>query len=195
MDPKEIEKIVRMMQSASDSDAVMGLRSFQRAVEAAGLDFGKVIPAAFSQAVAEAAKPDQTIEQTKSAKQAAPVAISGTPQCRVPQQGALELIPSGKTSGEIVTLPGVSASHSDAIASNLKDALVAAAINKSRFKLKLMDNKNARGEVIETVLQAEYERGGMSPIWVWVNVRGEVAALATVLRRALAACMPEFIIS
>ena len=75
----------------------------------------------------------------------------------------------------------------------MKVALVAATLNKSRFKLKLLDVKNGKGEIIETVLQAEYERDGMIPVRIWSNVRGEVAALATVLRRAVANTLPDLV--
>ena len=82
--------------------------------------------------------------------------------------------------------------QADVIASNLKDAVVAAVINKSRFKLKMVDTKDAKGKIVETILQAEYERPGMSPVRIWVlNNRGEVGALAVVLRKAVANSLPE----
>jgi hypothetical protein len=111
------------------------------------------------------------------------------PQCRAPRPGHIEIILAGKTAGEIVALPGAAAEQADIIAASMKDALVAAAINKSRFKLKLVDVK----DTAETALQAEYEREGMSPVRIWVNIKGEVAALATVLRRYVANTVPELL--
>ena len=57
----------------------------------------------------------------------------------------------------------------------------------------VIDMKNASGEVVETALQAEYERAGMTAVRVWANVRGEVAALATVLRKALSTALPDLV--
>ena len=47
------------------------------------------------------------------------------------------------------------------------------------------------GEFLALRLRAEYDRDGMMPVQVWVNARGEVAALAAVLRKGLANAMPE----
>ncbi len=116
--------------------------------------------------------------------------LPGMPECR-PGVNAVEIVPPGKTSGHIYALPGESAPAAGTIAECLKDALVAAIINKSRFKLKVVDARNGKGEVIETFLQAEYERPGMVPVRIWVNNRGEVGALATVLRKAVAESLPE----
>ena len=93
----------------------------------------------------------------------------------------------------MITLPGAAAAETQAIADGVKDVLVAAVINKSRFKLKLVDIKDRYGEVTETVLQGEYDRENMQPVKVWSNVRGEVAALATVLRRAISATVPDLV--
>ena len=120
-----------------------------------------------------------------------PVTTSGMPNCRAPKPGHIELIPPGKETGPVFALPGASAENAESIAYNLKDALVAAIINKSRFKLKLFDVKNVRGEISETILQAEYERAGMATVRIWAHVRGEAAALATILRKAMADTFPD----
>lgn len=193
MDKGMTEKLLKLVSSDNDSDAVMGLRGLQGLFREEGVDFGKAVEYALGH-LDELKKQGITIDHIVSgAKAQGPVSISGMPQCHSPQTGAIEIIAPGKTQGEVVMLQGEAANHAGEIASNLKDALVAAAINKSRFKLKLLDIKNARGETVETVLQAEYERQGMSPVRVWVNVKGEVAALATVLRKAVANSFPELV--
>jgi len=119
--------------------------------------------------------------------------FSKLPECRAPRAGALEIVPPGKAQGDIQVLPGASARHAETISSNLKDAIVAAIVNKSRFKLKLSDIKNNGGEVLETILQAEYERADMQPVRIWMNTRGEAGALAVVLRKAVAQSLPELV--
>ncbi len=103
------------------------------------------------------------------------------------------IIPPGTIAGEKIPLPGAAAAQSQEIADGVKDVLVAAVINKSRFKLKLVDVKDRFGDVAETILQGEYERDNMQPVKVWSNVKGETAALATVLRRAVAAALPDLV--
>jgi hypothetical protein len=194
MDKATLEKMLKMMASANDPDAVMGLRGAQGLFESEGSSLSQAILFALDNiAVLRPVAP--TIDHAPAAKAAAPatVNVSGMPQCRAPGPGRLEIVLAGKSGGEVVALPGAAAAEAEAIADHLKDALVAAVINKSRLKLKLLDVKNARGEIFETVLQAEYERAGMTPIRVWVNVRGEVAALATVLRKAVANALPELV--
>lgn len=196
MDKNTLDKMLQMMASENDSDAIMGLRGLQGLLRVEGIDLGKVIAAALSNPAFKAA-PAEAPAATEPAKEQkvvpAAVSISGMPQCYSLKPGTVEIIPPGQDKGEAVILPGVSAAHSDEIALHLKDALVAAAINKSRFKLKLLDVKNGKGEITETILQAEYERAGMAPVKVWANIRGETAALATVLRRAVAASIPDLV--
>ena len=140
-----------------------------------------------------------TVEQAAPAKDTAvakPASdnIAGVPECRMPRPGCIEIVLAGKSQGEIVQLPPVAAADAPTIAANLKDALVAAVINKSRFKIKVLEIKNSRGELMEAVLQAEYERSGMSPVRVWVNpTKGDVALLAAVLRKAVASNLPELV--
>ncbi|MDE1152293.1 MAG: hypothetical protein PW788_07135 [Micavibrio sp.] len=195
MDKNTFEQMLKMMQSENDTDALLGLRGLQGLFRHDGVDFGQGI--AFLLQNMDRLKPaSPTIDQaaaTPAAAQKSPVAISGMPQCHAPRSGCIELIAAGATEGLVVPLPGASADDAEMIANNMKDALVAASINKSRFKLKVVDVKNGRGEIIETSLQAEYERDGMAAVRVWVNVRGEVAALANVLRKAVANALPEYV--
>lgn len=192
MDRQQVEKLLGMMASDSDSDAVMALRSLQGLLKSEGVDMGRIFDLALAN-LDTLKKQSLTIESalTPAKKANAPVEISGMPQCRSPQPGSIELIAPGHSKGEIVHLAGEAAAHADMIAEGLKDALLAAVINKSRFKLKLFDVKNVKGETVETALQAEYEREGMAPIRVWANVRGEVATVAAVLRKAVANTFPE----
>jgi hypothetical protein len=200
MDQSMLETMLKMLSSSSEADAMMALNGIKGAFEAEGV----TLP----QALAYAAKNIPAIKQsgapaivTQAASQApvskmagaAVAAVSGMPQCHVPKPGFLELIPPGKPAGELIALQGAASAQADVIAAGFKDALSAAIINKSKMKLKLVDVKDKRGEVIETVLQAEYERAGMIPVRIWGNVRGEAAALAAVLRKAVAANMPELV--
>jgi hypothetical protein len=192
MDSETFSKMLKMANSDSDSDAVMGLRGLQGLFAEDGVTFEAAIRYARENLDAIRAKNPQTIEQAPK-KGPGPVSVSGMPQCRVPKPGCVEIIAPGATEGAIVPMQGAAAESAEAIAFGLKDALVAAVINKSRFKLKVVDVKNGRGEVVETLLQAEYDREGMSPVRVWSNLRGEVAALATVLRKGVAASLPDLV--
>lgn len=193
MDKATLDKLVKMMSSENDSDAVMGLRGMQGLLRVEGIDFATALEFIIAHKEMFAEKTPAAIEAGAPAEKAKlpAVEISGMPQCLSPRAGHVEIVVPGQTRGEVVALPGAAAPACAEIAAALKDALVAAAINKSRFKLKLQDVKNERGEIRETMLQAEYERQGMVPVMIWSNVRGEVAALATVLRRAISASMPE----
>lgn len=196
MDPVTRDNLIKMMMSENDSDAIMGLRGLQGLLRAEGIDLARAIMhivdnKSLIQEKAPAAGGTVNVPAPAAAAKPMALQISGSPQCHAPQAGMIEIVPPGKSGGEVVALPGAAAAECELIALHLKDALVAAAINKSTMKLKLFDVKNAKGEVIETTLQAEYEREGMVPIPIWSNVRGEVAALATVLRRAVSASVPE----
>lgn len=196
MDQELLKKLTAMTESANDSDATLALRGLQGLFADSGLSLSQAILYAASHAdtIKKAAMTvDHLVTPPPAMTSRAPVSISGTPQCHAPRDGHIELIPPGKSEGEVVTLPGESAQHAQMIALSMKDALVASAINKSRFKLKLLDIKNARGDVVETVLQAEYDREGMIPVRIWSNARGEVATLATVLRKAVASSFPDLV--
>lgn len=194
MDNDTLQKLVKMMQAENDADAVMGLRGLQALLKGEEVDFAKAINflgdnmGSLKEKKA-ASFENMTQEQTPRTQ----LQVSGMPQCVIAQPGVLMIIPPGQEQGEAVPLPGAAAVAGDKVAAGLKDVLVAAAINKSRFKLKVLDMKDKHGEVIESILQAEYDRDGMSPIRVWSNVKGEVAALATVLRRAVASSMPDMV--
>lgn len=187
-----LDKLITMIAAEHDTDATMGLRGLQGFFKAEGVDFGAAVTFA-AEHMDELKKQGMTIDHVMGAKERAPVSISGMPQCRSPKSGCIELIPPGKTEGEIVNLSGEAANATVEIAESMKDVLVAAVINKSRFKLKLLDIKNAKEEVIETILRAEYERADMAPLRVWSNVRGEVGALATILRKGVANAFPDLV--
>lgn len=190
-----MQKLIKMMQSENDADAVMGLRGFQALLKGEEVDFAKAMHFLGENLSGLKEKKVATFENMtqEAAKPRAQLQVSGMPQCVISQPGILMIIPPGQDKGEIVQLPTAAAAAGDAVAAGLKDVLVAAAINKSRFKLKVLDIKDKYGDVTETVLQAEYDRDGMSPIKVWSNVKGEVAALATVLRRAVSSSMPDMV--
>lgn len=189
MDKDLLEKLLKMLASDNDADAVMGLRGAQKLFQSAGAELEDALRYAADH-TAQWAKCKEVIHQQKAA--APTVNNSGVPECRVTRPGVLEVVPAGKTTGELYPLPGESARDAEKIAVCLKDAIVAAVINKSRFKLKLNDIKNNKGEIVETILQAEYERTGMVPVQIWLmNNRGEVGALAAVLRKLVANNMPD----
>jgi hypothetical protein len=194
MDNDTMQKLVKMMQSENDADAVMGLRGFQALLKGEEVDFAKAISFVGENiSNLKEKKPLSAEALTQAAQPRAKLQVSGMPQCVIAQPGVLMIIPPGQETGETVPLPGAAAAACDDVAAGLKDVLVAAAINKSRFKLKVLDVKDKYGDVAETILQAEYDRDGMSPIKVWGNVKGEVAALATVLRRAVSSSMPDMV--
>lgn len=186
MNDKELDRLSAMMVSENDGEALMALRALQAYVREHGVDFRQamsfwVTHLPHMESKAEAPAPPVPVNTE---------AAAGLPQCRI-ESGSIEILPAGAASGEKVLLPAMAAGEAQAIADNLKDAIVAAVINKSRMKLKLLDIRNNRGEIVETALQAEYDRDGMMPVQIWLNARGEVAALAAVLRRALANAMPD----
>ncbi len=193
MDKSLLEKYLKLMGSANDSDAVMGLRGAQSLCQSESVTLDNALFYAVDHIDQWRTHPDKTENRQPAAKAAVTpsVNMSGVPECRVPRPGVLEIVRDGNSAGDVYTLPGEAARDAETIAAGLKDAIVAAVINKSRFKLKLSDIKNGRGEVTETILQAEYERPGMSPIQVWANNRGEVGALATVLRKLVVNSLPE----
>lgn len=196
MDKAGLEKMLKMTEQDSETDAIMGLRGMQGGFKSEGTTLSEAVLFAFDnlallkQRKASAAP---VIDQAKPAAPAAPppVTTSGMPNCRVSGPGQIELIAPGASSGLVLPLPGSSADAAEEIALHVKDALVAAIINKSRFKVKLLDVKNVRGEITETVMQAEYDRAGMATVRLWAAVRGEAAACATVLRKALAQAFPD----
>ncbi len=193
MDKPALEKMLKMTDSDSETDAIMGLRGMQGGFRAEGVTLADAVLFAFDNiGVMKSRKPAVTIEQKPAAPAApTPVTTTGMPNCRMPKPGHIELIAPGAASGTVIALPPSAIEEAALVADHLKDALVAAVINKSRFKLKVFDVKNARGEILETCLQAEYDRDGMAVVKIWSNVRGEVANLATLLRKAVATAFPD----
>ncbi|HYD16921.1 MAG TPA: hypothetical protein VEF76_00415 [Patescibacteria group bacterium] len=194
MDKPALEKMLKMTDSDSETDAIMGLRGMQGGFRAEGVTLTEAVLFAFENlAVMKQRRPAITIEQAAPPPPAAakPVTTTGMPNCRMPKPGCIELIAPGAASGTVIPLPPSAAEEAAHIADHLKDALVAAVINKSRFKLKVFDVKNNRGEVVETALQAEYDRDGMAVVRVWTNVKGEVANLAALLRKSVAQVYPD----
>lgn len=193
MDKPALEKMLKMTDSDSETDAIMGLRGIQGGFRAEGLTLTEAVLFAFDNlATIKKHKPAVTIDQKPAASAAPkPMSTTGMPNCKMAKPGHIELIAPGATTGTVIALPPSAAEEAALIADHLKDALVASVINKSRFKLKLFDVKNARGEILETCLQAEYDRDGMVVVKIWTNVRGECANLATLLRKVVAQVYPD----
>lgn len=185
------EKLLKLMSSENDSDALMGFRGFQALLKGEGVDVAEALRFVIGNLAAlKAAKP----QENDSPAPARPALMAlGSPQCVAEGRGGIMLVRPGDTGGEVVALPGAAAAENGQIALCLKDALVAAAINKSRFKLKLVETSHGHDSA-ETTLRAEYEREGMAPVPIWThNAKGEVATLATVLRRAVSSVFPDYV--
>lgn len=202
MDKALLKKYLKLIHSETDSDAVMGLRGAQNLFKSAGVSVEDALQYAVDHldqwrpAKKEKAPESKFVKKTATGEVTAKspvVALAGVPECRVVSPGVIEVIPAGKASGETCKLPGEAAIDAKLIAAHLKDAIVAALVNKSHFKLKLFDIKNAKEEIVETVLQAEYDRDGMTPIRIWKHNRGELGALATVLRRLITKSFPDIV--
>lgn len=199
MDRDMTERLITMMASENDTDAIMGLRGLQGLLRAEGIDFNQAMVAMMAHAAVmkpvpvltpASAVPMSAAPEPGVAPPSVPAsATTGMPQCNASGSDITVATPAGVR--EVISLPALAAEQASMIADSLTDAIVAAVINKSRFKLKLVDSKNSKGEVVETALHAEYDREGMMPVQVWANARGEVAALAAVLRKGLANAMPE----
>jgi hypothetical protein len=201
MDKSLLEKFLKLIASENDSDAVMGLRGAQNLFKSEGVSLDNALRYAAENIGKLGQGADKTINLQASEKSAASavaqpaappaVNISGVPECRMLRPGTVEIVLSGKSVGDIYPLSGVAAQDAESIAFSLKDAIIAAVINKSRFKLKLIDIKSGKGDILETILQAEYERVGMTPVRIWTGNRGDVGALAAVLRKAVSTSLPE----
>ncbi len=189
MDERTLNQMINMLTSENDTDAVMGLRGLQGYFREKNADFAAAVRQMCADAKPSFANVVVNTQATPTAT--ATPAAAGMPQCRF--EGGVLLIVHANGNTEKMALPAGAMPEAQAIAENFKDALVAAVINKSRLKLKLQDIKDNKGEIVETILQAEYERAGMTPIRVWSNSKGEVAALAAVLRKGLANTFPEMV--
>lgn len=205
MDRDMTERLIAMMASENDTDAVMGLRGLQGLLRADGIDFKQAMTAMLAHAATmtkQAPAPVVEANATPSGPATAPAQVpattpppsvpaagNGMPQCSASGNDIMLATPAGQR--EVIALPSMAAEHATTIAACLTNAMVAAVINKSRMKLKLVDTKNNKGEVVETILRAEYDRDGMMPVQIWINARGEVAALAAVLRKGLANAVPD----
>lgn len=191
MDKNELGKLLKMVDSQNDTDALLALRAVQGMFKGEGVSFFDAVTYAADH-VAEIKQTASAPPEAAVAAGPAPVQVSGMPQCRKPQHGFIEIIQPGQQSGLVVQLSPGAVEDADVIALNLKDALVAAVINKSRFKIKINDLKNPRGEITSSQLLAVFDREGMATVLLWENVaKGDVAGLATVLRQAMSSGMPE----
>lgn len=107
--------------------------------------------------------------------------MTTTALCHADHDGLV--LGAGQAGACRVAVPETLREYTHEIAGFLQDAVAAAEINRARFKLKLHAG---------TTLQAEYDRADMVPIVIWQAAnRGEAAALAAVLRPALAQALPH----
>ncbi|MCK4944933.1 MAG: hypothetical protein KAI61_01370 [Alphaproteobacteria bacterium] len=188
MDKTLLKNFLKLIGSENDGDAVMGLRGAQSLFKSKDVSLEDALYYAADHIDQYKKEEDQSAEKVVASNS---VNMSEVPECRVSSAGNLEIVMSGNSAGDVYQLPGESALHAETIAACLKDAIVVSVISKSRFKLKLKDIKKGNGKIVETILQAEYAQEGVAPVLVWTNNRGEVGALATVLRRIIADIFPE----
>lgn len=119
------------------------------------------------------------------------VDAAGIPDCRPEGVASLRVFRPGGKESEVFAITGVRVADMGDLCLHLKDALVAGLLHKSPFKLKLADIRDGKGQVVETVLQAEYQKDGSAPIRIWSGNRGDAGVLATVLRKAVAWALPD----
>ena len=192
MDKNELGKLLKMVDSQNDTDALLALRAVQGMFKAEGVSLFDTLTYAADHVADIKKTASAPPEAAAAAAGPAPVQVSGMPQCRKSQHGFIEIIQPGQQSGLEVQLSPGAVDDADMIALNLKDALVAAVINKSRFKIKINDIKNARGDITSSQLLAVFDRDDMAKVLLWENaVKGDVAGLATILRQAMSNGMPE----
>lgn len=190
MDRSQIEKYLTLLKSENDTDALMALRGLQNLFREAGTSLENAVRYAAEQIAFLAPEKEIPVPMPSSpAVQKKEIATTGNMPDFQAKSGAFDIVVGGRV--EKVALPGAAAGDAPAVSMNMKDAVAAAIVNKSKFKLKLVDIKNNRGEIVETVLQAEYDRPGMVPIRIWAHNRGEVGALAAVLRKCVASVFPD----
>ena len=196
MDKNLLEKFLKLMSSDNDGDSMMGLRGAQSLFKSKDVSLEDALRYAADNIDQYKESESQPAEKSVvSDGVSVGINVSEVPECRVPSAGILEIVMSGKSKGDMYKLPGESAQHAETIATYLKDAIVVSVISKSQFKLKLRDIKKGNNEIAETILQAEYAQSGIAPILIWTNNRGEVGALATVLRKIIADIFPDLAVA
>ena len=79
------------------------------------------------------------------------------------------------------------------IAERLKDAVVAAILSKTTFKLKLVDTKDTMGAVLSSEIRAEFMRPEIKPITIFQGNKGEAGVNINILRKALSYAIPSLL--
>ena len=188
-----LEELLRLIASENDPDALLGLRAMQGFCKTEGGRLEDALRYAVSHAEEWRLDYASTIEhETPERRAARPTPLPEIPECRPLPDHSIEIIRPGESEGRRYKLPSYSVLQVGTVARGLKDAMVAAVINKTRFRLCLADipfKKRTRGEEVHLI--ADYEREGMAPVVIWAGTRGEAGGLAFVLRRALTETLPE----
>ncbi len=184
-----LSKLADRMLSGNDGEALSGLHAV------AGMFREKNI--SLKDAVLFAAKNSDmwASEKVDNAAKKEPVSVSadkGITHCQPSGVSAIEVFRPGHKESQVFELSGVAAMNLDDLCLHFKDALVAAQLNKSPFKIRLVDIKDEKGQVKETVMQAEYQKAGSAPVQIWRGTRGEAGALAITMRKAAAWVLPEY---
>ncbi len=194
MDKNVLKQYTDYMESNIDSDALMGLRGVQSFLKEFDLTIEQVLLY-----VADNYQNIKTLEQpvVEEAVSVVPsknnVRVAGDiPDFKSHSNGVIQVIfPDGSGSG--CTLPVCALNDVGDIAVAMKDAVVAAIINKAHIKIKLFDVKNDEGKVVETILRTEYDREGMQPIDLWHGTKGDAGIVASVLRTFVKEAVPELV--
>lgn len=182
-----LNKLADRMLSQNEGEALSGLRAVSGMFTEKGVNLKDAVLFAASHMDMWAIK--KTTPDLE--KKMAVVADPGIPDCRVEGAHSIRVIRPGHKESEVFTIGGDAAVQIADICQHLKDALVVALLHKSAFKLKLVDVKDGKGQVVETILQAEYQKAGSAPVKIWAGNRGEAGILATTLRKAAAWALPD----
>ena len=156
LDPAELHVLLKSLESDVDADAVLALKSLKSVLTEQGVTLSALLSFAFSgiEEIKEKtiniapAVPEQPMELRQV------IQPQGLPECRVQGKGRLFISGDGSLKGETLVLTGAASENADDIALGLKDAFAAGILNKTRFKIKLHDVKNTRGDITHTILHA-----------------------------------------
>lgn len=223
MDKQHLQQYLDVLASNDDQQSIMGLRALQSMFQEQGVTLEKAINYAagnledvkknnnnilesetvIEQEFTEQAAPDQPASgaqqqaagQPDAPKPPSPAGAATTelPNCRSLKPGVIEFVPPHQPTGVEVNVIGEPAEQASDIAEHIRDAFVAAVLNKTTFKIKLNDIKDNHGEIIETIVQAEYARDNMTPVKIWTGDRGAAGTLASAIRQGLKQAMPDML--
>lgn len=192
MDKRVLMQYIEYMESSVDSDAIIGLRGAQSFLKEFDLNIEQVL-----MYVADHYQNIKTVEQPAVEEKAASpednvIASGEIPEFKSNAGGIIRVVFSNGAANNCI-LPACAANDAEHIALAMKDAVVAAIINKTHIKIKLFDAKGDDGKVVETILRTEYDREDMQPVNLWSGTKGEAGTVASVLRPFIKEALPELV--